>query len=64
MSDLPTKIFTKENLLCRDRVGAMLFLLFTLGYGYQTSLITMFPGDELEPFNARTLPTILTYAFK
>lgn len=46
MSDLPTKIFTKENLLCRDRVGAMLFLLFTLGYGYQTSLITMFPGDE------------------
>lgn len=35
MSDLPTKIFTKENLLCRDRVGAMLFLLFTLGYGYQ-----------------------------
>ncbi len=44
MSDLPTKIFTKENLLCRDRVGAMLFLLFTLGYGYQTSLITMFPG--------------------
>ncbi|ACP09460.1 tripartite tricarboxylate transporter TctB family protein [Vibrio cholerae] len=62
MSDLPTKIFTKENLLCRDRVGAMLFLLFTLGYGYQTSLITMFPSDELEPFNARTLPTILTYA--
>lgn len=62
MSDLPTKIFTKENLLSRDRVGAMLFLLFTLGYGYQTSLITMFPGDELEPFNARTLPTILTYA--
>lgn len=56
-----TNIFTKENLLCRDRVGAMIFLLFCLCYGYQTAQIPLFPGDEYEPFTARTLPTILTY---
>ncbi|EHC9868833.1 tripartite tricarboxylate transporter TctB family protein [Vibrio alginolyticus] len=56
-----TNFFTKEYLLCRDRVGAMIFLLFCLCYGYQTSQIPLFPGDEYEPFTARTLPTILTY---
>lgn len=62
MSDLPTKIFSKENLLCRDRVGAMIFLVLSLCYGYQTTNIPMFPGDEYEPFTARTLPILLTYA--
>lgn len=61
MSDLPTKLMSKEYLLCRDRVGAMLFLLLCLCYGYQTSQIPLFPGDEYEPFTARTLPTLLTY---
>lgn len=67
MSDLPTnslnsgRFFTKENLLCRDRVGAMIFLLVCLCYGYQTSQIPLFPGDEYEPFTARTLPTLLTF---
>ncbi|WP_085343804.1 tripartite tricarboxylate transporter TctB family protein [Vibrio sp. ArtGut-C1] len=56
-----TNFFIKEYLLCRDRVGAMIFLLFCLCYGYQTSQIPLFPGDEYEPFTARTLPTILTY---
>ncbi|EII2981495.1 tripartite tricarboxylate transporter TctB family protein [Vibrio parahaemolyticus] len=56
-----TNVFTKEYLLCRDRVGAMIFLLVCLCYGYQTSQIALFPGDEYEPFTARTLPTILTY---
>ncbi|USD66482.1 tripartite tricarboxylate transporter TctB family protein [Vibrio sp. SCSIO 43136] len=48
------------QLLCRDRVGAIIFLVVCLTYGYQTSLIPMFPGDEYEPFTARTLPTILS----
>ncbi|GAL31363.1 tricarboxylate transport protein TctB [Vibrio variabilis] len=61
MSDFTSKLFTKENLLSRDRVGAMIFLILCLCYGYQTSLIPMFPGDEYEPFTARTLPTILTF---
>ncbi|MDW2276772.1 tripartite tricarboxylate transporter TctB family protein, partial [Vibrio sp. 1074] len=41
-----TNVFTKEYLLCRDRVGAMIFLLFCLCYGYQTSQIALSPGDE------------------
>ncbi|MDN3682569.1 tripartite tricarboxylate transporter TctB family protein [Vibrio tapetis subsp. quintayensis] len=48
------------NLLCRDRVGAILFLLVCFVYGYQTAQIPLFPGDEYEPFTARTLPFILT----
>ncbi len=68
MSDLPTNsfntgnFFSKENLLCRDRVGAMIFLIVCLCYGYQTTQIPLFPGDEYEPFTARTLPTLLTFA--
>jgi putative tricarboxylic transport membrane protein len=50
------------NHLNSDKIAALLFCLFVLGYGYQTSLIPLLPGDEYEPFNARTLPTILTYA--
>ncbi|MEL7292722.1 MAG: tripartite tricarboxylate transporter TctB family protein [Pseudomonadota bacterium] len=67
MSDLPTnsfnkgRFFSKENLLCRDRVGAMIFLIVCLCYGYQTTQIPLFPGDEYEPFTARTLPTLLTF---
>lgn len=47
-------------LLCRDRVGGLIFLIFCLTYGYQTTNIPLFPGDEYEPFTARTLPLILT----
>ncbi|KGK18375.1 tripartite tricarboxylate transporter TctB family protein [Vibrio navarrensis] len=66
MSDLPTtslksnKLFSTELLLSRDRVGALIFLLLCLGYGYQTYQIPLYPGDELEPFTARTLPFALT----
>ncbi|MEZ8825903.1 tripartite tricarboxylate transporter TctB family protein [Vibrio sp. 10N.261.55.A7] len=62
MSDSPTNFFSKENLLCRDRVGAIIFLVLCLCYGYQSTLIPLFPGDEYEPFTARTLPTLLTFA--
>ncbi|MCZ8500825.1 tripartite tricarboxylate transporter TctB family protein [Vibrio lentus] len=61
MSDLPTKFLSKESLLSKDRIGAMIFMLACLCYGYQTTLIPLFPGDEYEPFTARTLPTLLTF---
>lgn len=53
---------TTSSLLCRDRIGALIFLAVSLCYGYQTSLIPLFPGDEYEPFTARTLPYLLTFA--
>ena len=65
MSQLPSRstvsFLSKKNLLCRDRVGALIFLTICLCYGYQTTQIPLFPGDEYEPFTARTLPTILTF---
>ncbi|MDW6003881.1 tripartite tricarboxylate transporter TctB family protein [Vibrio mangrovi] len=61
MSTRINKLLSSEYLLCRDRVGALIFLVFCLGYGYQTFNIPLFPGDEYEPFTARTLPILLTY---
>ncbi|MDK9737027.1 tripartite tricarboxylate transporter TctB family protein [Vibrio sp. D404a] len=62
MSEQSNTFLSKENLLTRDRIGALVFLLVCLCYGYQTTLIPLFPGDEYEPFTARTLPTLLTFA--
>jgi len=51
-----------DTLLSRDRVGGLIFLIFSLAYGYQTTIIPLFPGDEYEAFTARTLPWMLTGA--
>lgn len=45
--------------LSRERIGALFFLLLSVVYGYYGSEIRLFPGDELEPMNARTLPYVL-----
>ena len=60
-SSSATSFFSKNNLLCRDRVAALIFLVACLCYGYQTTKIPLFPGDEYEAFTARTLPTILAF---
>lgn len=51
-----------HTLLSHDRVGGLIFLVFCLTYGYQTTLIPLFPGDQYAAFTARTLPSILTAA--
>jgi putative tricarboxylic transport membrane protein len=51
-----------DTLLSRDRVGGLIFLIFCLAYGHQTTIIPLFPGDEYEAFTARTLPWMLTTA--
>lgn len=53
---------TPLSLLSRDRVSGLIFLLVCLIYGYQTTQIQLFPGDEYEAFTARTLPYLLTSA--
>ena len=45
--------------LSKERVGALFFLLLSIFYGYYGSEIRLFPGDELEPMTARTLPYVL-----
>lgn len=39
----------------------VLFVLFA-AYGYQATLIDVFPGQELEPFKPRTMPLALAVA--
>jgi len=51
-----------NKLLNRDRIAGLIFLIFCLAYGYQTTIIPLFPGDEYEAFTARTLPWMLTVA--
>jgi len=51
--------------LSKERIGALFFLALAILYGYYGSEIQLFPGDEMEAMNARTLPyaiTILTVA--
>lgn len=43
----------------RDHISGLLFLLLSAFYGWFSQDIAMLPGDDLEPFNARTLPTVL-----
>ncbi|MGB0734121.1 MAG: tripartite tricarboxylate transporter TctB family protein [Pontibacterium sp.] len=48
-------------LLTKDRIGGLIFLVLALAYGYQATLIPLLPGDEYEPMNAATLPTVLAW---
>lgn len=43
----------------KTRLGGLLFLALSIGYGYSAQSIALFPGEELEPFSARTLPYTL-----
>ncbi|SHO54756.1 tripartite tricarboxylate transporter TctB family protein [Vibrio quintilis] len=45
--------------ITKDHAGGLLFLCFSMLYGYYTREIALFPGDEFEPFNARSMPTVL-----
>jgi putative tricarboxylic transport membrane protein len=43
----------------RDAAAALVLMTFFLGYGYQATLIRLFPGQETEVFSPRTLPFAL-----
>ena len=45
--------------LSKTRIGGLLFLLLSVAYGYSATSIALFPGEETEPFGARTLPYFL-----
>ncbi|MCL6414413.1 tripartite tricarboxylate transporter TctB family protein [Aestuariirhabdus sp. Z084] len=46
-------------MMTKDRIGGLLFLCLSASYGYYAGQIPMLPGDEYEPFTARSLPTAL-----
>ncbi|MCJ8337431.1 MAG: tripartite tricarboxylate transporter TctB family protein [Pseudomonadales bacterium] len=45
--------------IAKNRIGGLIFLALSLAYGYSTTLIPMYPGDEYEVFTAKTLPAVL-----
>ncbi|OED42993.1 hypothetical protein ACH42_11280 [Endozoicomonas sp. (ex Bugula neritina AB1)] len=47
--------------LNKDQIGALIFLLLSITYGYYSTHIDLLPGDEYEPFHARSLPTALAF---
>lgn len=46
--------------ITKDHIGGLAFLCLSAAYGYYTGDIAMLPGDEYEPFNAQTLPKVLS----
>ncbi|WP_299196202.1 tripartite tricarboxylate transporter TctB family protein [uncultured Amphritea sp.] len=46
-------------IMTKDHIGGMVFLCLSLLYGYYAGDIQMLPGDEFEPFTARTVPQTL-----
>jgi putative tricarboxylic transport membrane protein len=46
--------------MTKDHIGGLAFLCLSAAYGYYTGDIAMLPGDEYEPFNAQTLPKVLS----
>lgn len=48
--------------MSRDRLGALIFLAFSLAYGALALQIELFPGSEYELFTARTMPLGLAAA--
>ncbi|OMH32824.1 tripartite tricarboxylate transporter TctB family protein [Motiliproteus sp. MSK22-1] len=48
-------------ILTKDHIGGLVFLGVSVVYGYHAGQIPLIPGDEFEPFNARSLPTILAW---
>jgi putative tricarboxylic transport membrane protein len=45
--------------ISKDQIGGLLFLCLSIVYGYYARQIAMMPGDDVQPFNAQSLPTIL-----
>jgi putative tricarboxylic transport membrane protein len=46
--------------LSKERIGALFFLFISIFYGYFASEIKLYPGDELDPMTAQTLPYVLS----
>lgn len=45
--------------ISKNRLGALFFIVLSVVYGYYAADIRLYPGDELEPMTARTLPFVL-----
>jgi putative tricarboxylic transport membrane protein len=46
--------------LSKEQIGALFFLVVSIVYGYLATEIKLYPGDELDPMTAQTLPYVLS----
>ncbi|WP_020410095.1 tripartite tricarboxylate transporter TctB family protein [Hahella ganghwensis] len=46
--------------ISRDQIAGLVFLVFSLAYGFYATDIALLPGEEFEPINARTMPYVLS----
>ncbi len=44
--------------LTKDKAGALIFLMFSICYGYQAYYIPLYPGEEYEVFTSQTMPKV------
>lgn len=51
---------THSKPINKDLIGGLIFLALSIAYGASAQLIPFYPGDEYEPFTARTLPFVLS----
>lgn len=51
---------THSKPINKDLIGSLIFLALSIAYGASAQLIPFYPGDEYEPFTARTLPFVLS----
>jgi len=47
--------------ISKDKIGALIFFIFSVCYGYYAYQIPFYPGEEYEVFTSQTMPKL--YAF-
>ncbi|WP_271271552.1 tripartite tricarboxylate transporter TctB family protein [Aliamphritea hakodatensis] len=47
--------------ITKDHIGGLVFLCLSVAYGYYARDIPLLPGDEFEPFTARSVPNALAW---
>ncbi len=46
--------------ISRDQIAGLVFLAFSIAYGYYAGDIALLPGEEFEPINAQSMPYVLS----
>ncbi len=45
-------------IITRDKLGALVFFIFSVCYGYYATQIPLYPGEEYEPFTSQSMPKL------
>ena len=48
--------------ISKDKIGALIFFIFSTCYGYYAFQIPLYPGEEYEVFTSQTMPKLYAIA--